>query len=112
MRNGKKVRVWDWTLVLETRDDEWFVLVDHVGEPVARQRKQDAGRRYQQAGTNPDYDGFLVYPLEVYREGAWSSYNDCARKGDLLSPTFVERLAEANKHKRPAHLTEDEVFAM
>jgi len=104
MRHGKKVAIWGWQLVLDAKDNEFFVLRDaQTQEPVARQTKGDAGRRYQQ-GTNPDREGHLAYPLEFkvpYLGDGWASYSDCARKGDLLSTRFLERLAEAHGHKRP-----------
>jgi hypothetical protein len=113
MRSGRKIRIWDWTLVLDNTDAEWRVLRDHVGEPVARQRKQDCGRRFRQ-GTNPDYTGFLAYPLEwmLPVTGAWHVYSSDAQKGELTAPGFLERLAEHHGHKRPVRRTPDGVFEL
>jgi len=110
MRHGRKFEVWGWRLALDTKDDEWYVLCDAATqEPVARQQKRDAGRRFRQ-GTNPDYTGFLAYPLERRPpDGAWQPYNDCAHKGDLVSREFLERLAEHCGHKRPPPRSADEI---
>jgi len=105
MRHNKKVEARGWKLRLDTRDPQWYVLRDEATqEPVARQSRQDAGLRYPQ-GTNPS-PGYLAYPLEWVSpysnpNKAMSPYNDCAKRGDLVSPTFLERLARAYGYPRP-----------
>ena len=106
MRHGNRFEARGWKLRLDTRDSQWYVLRDEATqEPIARQSRQDAGRRYRQ-GTNPDREGYLAYSLEWVRpysnpDKEMSPYDDCARRGDLVSPTFLDRLAEAYGHKRP-----------
>lgn len=95
MRNGKKVKCGSATLVLDTRsDNEWFVLRRETGDPVARQAKRTAGRRFRQ-GTNPDYDGYDTYPLDTFdaQRDEWIAYSSDARKGQLLGGEFLSRLA-------------------
>lgn len=112
MRHGNKVRVWGWILTVDTKDDSWYVLCDPAGEPVARIARQDSGRRFRQAGTNPDYTGFLAYHLQYRAPGSeeWRTWTDTAEKGDMTRPRFLEHLAEEHGHKRPPHRSADEVF--
>lgn len=92
MRHGKKVQAGTRTLVLDTRTDcDWFVLREEAGEEVARQAKVTTGRRFRQ-GTNPDYIGYDAFPLEFKEGDRWVTWNDQARKGELLSERFLERI--------------------
>jgi hypothetical protein len=95
-RNGKKVVTRGVELRLDTTDPNWFVLRIETGHGVARQSKQDAGRRFRQ-GTNPDYEGYLAYPLEYMdpHTAEWVSYDHQARKGELLSTRFLMRIASS-----------------
>jgi len=114
MRHGNKVRLWGWVLTVDTKDDAWYVLCDPAGVAVARIARQDSGRRFRQAGTNPDYTGFLAYHLQ-YRAPAseeWRTWSDTAEKGDMTRGRFLEHLAEEHGHKRPPHRSPDEVFTL
>lgn len=96
MRNGKRVVTRGVELKLDTTDPNWYVLRVETGHGVARQARQDAGRRFRQ-GTNPDYEGHLAYPLEYWSPGSgqWCVYNSDGRKGELLDKTFLDRIASS-----------------
>lgn len=102
LRNKERIQHGSITLVADTTSDpEWVYLYREDGTPVARQQKTAGGRVFSQ-GTNPDYTGFITFPLQVWRQyGAdpaeWHYYDRHAKKGDILYQIdrLVESLAES-----------------
>jgi len=71
---------------------EWLVLETLDGTPVARQAKSSAGRVFRPASMmmgSPDSKGRDTFPLEYMVNDSWRSYDYQARKGEIMSPTFL-----------------------
>lgn len=86
LRHNMKIPYKGVVLVADTKSDPEWVQLLLDGVPVARQYKGSAGRVWNQGGTNPDYEGFLTYPLESYQShaGGLNVYDSSAKKGDIL----------------------------
>lgn len=99
-RRGKKLSLdYGIDVFVDNSDREWRYLRLEDGEPVARQSKRSAGKRFRQ-GSNPDYEGYDAYPLEWRRipDGPddvddWYPYNDDADRRELVNLTHLHRLA-------------------
>src|SRR5574343_355297 len=76
-RRSNKVKTPYGDFVIDKKDNEWIVLSDLEGNPIARETKRPHGRVYAQ-GTNPDFEGRDAYALEYFdrKTETWKSYND------------------------------------
>jgi hypothetical protein len=95
-RHGKRIMAGNVPLRLNTKDPEWNALETESGYQVARQAKRTSGRVFQQ-GMNPDYKGRESYMLQYKdpNDESWRTYDSQSRKGDLLNPTFLRRIASS-----------------
>jgi len=105
-RRGRSVPFGNTVLYVDNRDPAWVVLRTKDGVEIAQQAKRSSGRVFQQ-GTNPDYEGRESYELQFNRAPShdpeaspdWSTYDGQARRGEITSPTFLERIASRNTYQ-------------
>ena len=87
LRHNRKVDEF----VADTKDSE-FVYLKFNGQRVIKQKKESTGKRFRQ-GTNPDYEGFYVYPLYYFDGKEWRIYDSNAQKKDIINQ--ISRLKES-----------------
>lgn len=103
-RHGQKIGT---KYVVDTKNDpDWVVIYDTAtSQPVARQAKFSAGKRYKQ-GTNPDYDGHHAFPVDVFspENGDWGGYSDDSESGEIRKaiPDYYDQrgMTPAPKRRR------------
>jgi len=79
--------------------DGRYTLSTPDGVEVARNSERSS--RVFQQGTNPDYKGREAFELTYMKDGEWRTYDDMARKRDIIGFQFLSHLAdELNKDKK------------